>query len=66
MPSGVYPRKPDSKPGRKPKFASSQVERIREMKSVGHSTKFLAALWRASEKTIQHVVAKTHAYKELT
>lgn len=65
MTSGVYPRKPGSNVGSKPMFGDADVLEILEWRNRGRSTKWIAAYFYTSEKTIQHVLAGTHAYKDM-
>jgi len=65
MTSGVYPRKPGHKAGKKPMFEKDQIRLIKAQKSEGRSTKFLSWMWKASEKTILHVLNGTGAYKDM-
>ena len=65
MTSGVYPRQPGNKSGRKPMFSKVKVEHIRFLRLKGRTTKFLAAYFKASEKTIRHVLNGAGAYKDM-
>jgi len=65
MTSGVYPRKPGHKAGKKPMFTKDEAHLIRLQKSIGRSTKLLSSMWKACEKTIRQVLNGTGAYKEM-
>ena len=58
MTSGVYPRKPGNKSGRKPILSDEQVERVIAFKANGHKTRYLATQLGVCVETLQRAIRR--------